>query len=118
MRFVPAKRPELRFLVDWPRGRLGYLPWRRTDRAFAIIDKKHKRGARKFVVKTDLGKAWKDSQHDARLRHNNQFEEFLDTLIDDILHEVVHYYQSKFLRERQAEDEARKFAMYGRWTRR
>lgn len=116
MRIVPAKRPELRFLIDWPRGRRGYLPWPRRE--FAIIDKKHKRGARKFVIKTDLEKTWKDSRLDARRSHRNQFDEFLDTLVDDILHEVVHHYQPKFMRESKAEREARDFAMYGRWTRR
>lgn len=110
---------EIQYRIDWPRGRLGYVPWwwSGAKRPFAIIDKRHRRGARKFVIKIDLEKAWKDSQRDARRSKKNKFQEFVDTLIDDILHEIVHHFQPKYMREWKAENEAKEFAKFGRWTR-
>lgn len=107
-----------RYRVDWPRGRHGYLSWIRLERTYGIYDKAHKPRARKYIVKIDLGKNWKESEREAWWQKRNKFDTFLEVLIDTILHETVHAFQPKRLLERKAEAEAQKFAEIGRWTRR
>lgn len=109
---------DLQFRIDWPRGRYGYLPWNRADRTYGIMDKPHRARSRKYRGKIDLGKNWKVAYFEARHQKKNQFERFLDNLIDTVLHEVVHKFQPRRTLEAQAEKEASNFAMYGRWTRR
>ena len=109
---------DLRHRIDWPRGRLGYLPLSSPKRLPAVLDKVHKARARKQTAKIDLGKTWRIAHKEARVQKKSTFEKFIVELVDDITHEFAHAYEPKFTREKCGESEAQLFAMYGRRTRR
>ena len=102
------------WLLDWPRGRLGYLPWNRKARELA--DTTFNR--RPCPVKVDLGKTWKIAEREGQAQKRGKFEMFLDELVDTVIHEYYHVFQPRYTREKRAEAGANLFAMYGRRTRR
>lgn len=112
---MKSKTPiNVAWLLDWPRGRLGYLPWNRKAREFADTTN----GRRSCPVKVDLGKIWKTAERDGRNQKRRQFETFMDELVDTVIHEYYHVYQPPYTRKKKAESGAFQFAMLGRRTRR
>src|SRR2546428_14041850 len=105
-------RVELRFRVNWPRGRLGYLPLSSRKRLAAVLDKIHRAGARKQIAKIDLGRTWRLATKEARAQKKNTFEKFIVELVDDITHELAHAYEPKFNRGQGGELRAELFAIW------
>ena len=73
---------------------------------------------RRFTVRVNIAWAWESACQDAARFHKNQFEQFLDEILDTLLHEFAHIYGPCNLKTIRGERMARAFAMYGRWTRR
>ncbi len=100
MMFWHRIRVEYRFLIDWPRGRYGYIPWTRRERTCGWT---YYRGRGEVEVRIDLEATWKLAKLKARRKHRNQFQTFLSELVDDLAHETHHAYEPYWTRFRKAE---------------
>ena len=104
-------RVEYRFLIDWPHGKYGYVPWTHRERECGCT---YNRGRGLKEVRVDLERTWKRSRQKARRVHRNQFQAFMSELVDDLAHETHHAFEPYWTRWDKGERGAKLFASYAR----
>jgi len=103
----------VKYLIDWPRGSKGYVPWtRRLTGSCGVSNDRTK-----LVIRVDLERVWKLGRQEARRFKKSQFDMFLDEFIDTVIHEYVHRFQPPYSEHKKYEEEALRFSKVGRWTR-